>query len=164
MFVKRLCVEGCNEAILLQPSSRPILGGNYIFIGKEESHRAQPQVPGVGGVNGGQWGRLLSLSLRKWPSCLDPRALAGRGGVGREVRLGPGGPCYCTVTITEWQESPLALTRAIFEVPNLEPQNSWRCLSQEAPEFTWIPSTVCRWNNQHITQLPCIICVQLQLQ
>ena len=67
MFIKRLCVEGCNEAVLLQPSSRPILGGDYVFTGKEESHRAQLQLLEVGGVKE-DWGGggLLSLRVRKW--------------------------------------------------------------------------------------------------
>ena len=66
MFIKRLCVEGCNDAVLLRPSSQPILGGDYVFIGKEESHRAQLPLLEVGGVKE-DWGggRLLSLRIRK---------------------------------------------------------------------------------------------------
>lgn len=92
MFVKRLCVERCNEVILLQPSSRPILGGNYIFIGKEESHKAQSQVPGVGGVNGGQWGGLLSLSLRKWPELPGPQSSGWKGWGRKRSEAGPRWP------------------------------------------------------------------------
>ena len=66
MFIKRLCVEGCNEAVLLRRSSQPILGGDYVFIGKEESHRAQLPLLEVGGVKE-DWGGggLLSLRIRK---------------------------------------------------------------------------------------------------
>lgn len=37
MFIKWLCIEGRNEPILLQPSSLPILGGDYLFIGETEN-------------------------------------------------------------------------------------------------------------------------------
>lgn len=52
MFIKRLCVEGCNEPILLQPSSLPVLGGNYVFTGKKEKHDPAPAVLGVAGAGG----------------------------------------------------------------------------------------------------------------
>ena len=41
MFIKWLCVEGCNEPILLQSSSLPILGGDYVFIRKKENRKPQ---------------------------------------------------------------------------------------------------------------------------
>ena len=41
MFIKWLCVEGCNEPILLQSSSLPILGGDYVFIRKKENCKPQ---------------------------------------------------------------------------------------------------------------------------
>lgn len=53
MFIKRLCAEGCNEAVLLQPSSQPIPGGAYVFIGKEESHKLSLKCSGLERVNGG---------------------------------------------------------------------------------------------------------------
>ena len=49
MFIKWLCVEGCNEPILLQSSSLPILGGDYVFIRKKENRKAQLLEHGVWG-------------------------------------------------------------------------------------------------------------------
>lgn len=37
MFIKWLCLGGHNEPILLQLSSLPILGGDYLFIGETEN-------------------------------------------------------------------------------------------------------------------------------
>ena len=67
MFIKRLCVEGCNEAVLLRPSSQPILGGDYVFIGKEESHRAQLPLLEVGGVKEDWGGGVVVISQPRTP-------------------------------------------------------------------------------------------------
>ena len=79
VFIKQRCVEGCNEAVLLQPSSRPILGGDYVFNGKKESPQAR--VPGVEGCaeRGGPplgkvlgcpcWGRRVEGRRGPLPCC-----------------------------------------------------------------------------------------------
>ena len=41
VLIKWLLVEGCNEPVLLQQSSRPILGGDSVFIGKKEDHNSE---------------------------------------------------------------------------------------------------------------------------
>ena len=113
MFIKRLCVEGCNEAVLLQPSSWPILGGDYVFTGKEESHRAQLQLLEVGGVKedwgGGELCGAQSSGLK------GSGRKGGEAGSWRPLALHCHQHC-------EWQESSLALARAVFEIPNLSPQ------------------------------------------
>lgn len=125
VLIKWLLVEGCNEPVLLQQSSRPILGGedeyNAVFIGKKENQdseclglevREGRRTPFGGGP------RLPWLQLWFWP---------GQEGGGKAGLL------LCFHHNCERQELPLALTRAIAKFPTLGLQNSQECLSQRAP-------------------------------
>lgn len=86
MLIKQLLAEGCNEPLLLQQSSRPILGGDSVFIGKKENCKSE--CLGLGMRRGGP-------HLGKVPGC--PGSGSGSGWDRRaKVRLG----CCCASTIT----------------------------------------------------------------
>ena len=140
MFIKRLCVEGCNEAVILQPSSWPILGGDYVFTGKEESHRAQLQLLEVGGVKE-DWGGggILSLRVKKQSELRGAQSsgLKGSGRKGGEAGSWRPLALHCHQRC-EWQESSLALARVVFEIPNLSPQTPG-VLIRKGPRISWVP-------------------------
>ena len=121
VLIKRLLVEGCNEPVLLQQSSRPILGGDSVFVGKKEDHNSE--CLGLEAREGGRtpFGggpQLPWLQLGFW--------------LGQEGR-DEAGLLLCFHHNCERQESPLALTRAMAKFPTLRLQNSQECLSQRAP-------------------------------
>ena len=121
VLIKWLLIEECNEPVLLPQSSRPILGGDSVFIGKKEDHnsaclgleaRERRRTP-FGGGPGLPW-----LQLRFW--------LGQEGG-------GEAGLLLCFHHNCERQELPLALTRAMAKFPTLCLPNSQECLSRRAP-------------------------------
>ena len=89
VFIKQLCVEGRNEAVLLQPSSQPILGGNYVFNRKTENHK--PECLGGRGVwrgEGPTWGRRAEGRLgQDYPAT---RTLKGSDPCGLDQSRGRG--------------------------------------------------------------------------
>lgn len=98
VFIKQLCAEGCNEPVLLQPSSQLILWDNYVFT---ERKKKGPQTSATSAWDL-RWGGDKSPAL-------SPEQAADYSvwGVGEGVKPGPGDPyCCCNAAITVIRNPP----------------------------------------------------------